>query len=236
MAATATMTAAIINDDQTTQDIWSLQVEEAGYRPHIIQRPQGRAFTSVAELADEVERHARFAVFDHRLAQKGLAQFTGAQIVAELYDRHKTASLLVTTFEKIDKDTTIRLYRQKVPVLIAASEFDDPDVIRTCFDVCAREVRDMEVPSERRPWRTLVQIEDRDDESRIKTLDVLVPGWSTDTKVRFPLELIPPRLQAHAVRGGRFFARVNTGAQREEDLFFSEFELAPEPDPNDGLT
>jgi hypothetical protein len=32
-----------------------------------------------------------------------------------------------------------------------------------------------------------------------------------------------------------FFAMVNTGAARDEDLFLSDFELAPEPDPNDGL-
>lgn len=30
-------------------------------------------------------------------------------------------------------------------------------------------------------------------------------------------------------------ARVNVGAEKASDLIFSDFEIAPEPDPNDGL-
>ncbi len=234
-AVIAPLSVAIVNDDETYQDSWSLQVAEAGYQPYIVRRPANRAFRSIGELADEVEQHALFAVFDHRLAPKGLAQFTGAETIAALYDRHRIAPLLVTTWEKQDADTTIRLHRKKVPVLLSAQDFDDPEIIRTCFEACAREVHSGEVPLERRAWRTAVQIEDRDDNSKIKVVDALIPGWNPEVKVRFPLDLITPELQHLALAGQVFFALVNTGASREEDLFFSDFELAPEADPNDGL-
>ncbi len=234
-AAVSPLSVAIVNDDERDRDGWSDQVAEAGYEPYIVRRPGNRPFRSMEELEHEIEQHAAFAVFDHRLAPKGLAQFTGAAMIALLYDRHRIAPLLVTTWEKQDADTTIRLHRKKVPVLVSAQDFDDPGIIREHFVACAKEVREGQVPLERRPWRTAVQIEDRDDESRIKVVDGLIPGWNPEAKVRFPLDLIKPELRDFAVPGRVFFALVNTGAERDEDLFLSDFELAPEPDPNDGL-
>jgi hypothetical protein len=169
------------------------------------------------------------------LAPKGLAQFTGAATIAKLYDRQRIAPLLVTTWEKQDADTTIRLYRRKVPVLLSAEDFDNPEVIRGCFDASENEVIRGRIPPERRAWRTAVQIEDRDDKSNIKVVDALVPGWNPDAKVTFPLDLIEPELRDLATPGQVFFAMVNIGAERDEDLFFGDFELAPEADPNDGL-
>jgi hypothetical protein len=229
----APLSVAIVNDDEIYQDSWGLQVAEAGYEPYIVRRPAHRRFLSVDELVNEVEQHAAFAVFDHRLAPKDFAQFTGAAAIAALYDRHQTAPLLVTTWEKQDAETTIRLHRKKVPVLLSAQDFDDPEMIRQSLAACAKEVRDYQVPLERRAWRTAVKIEDRDD--RIGVVDALVPGWNPEVKVTFPLELIDPKLRHCAVPSTVFFALVNTGAERDEDLFFSDFELAPEPDPDDGL-
>jgi hypothetical protein len=33
----------------------------------------------------------------------------------------------------------------------------------------------------------------------------------------------------------RLFAHVNTSAEKSDDLYFEKFELAPEPDEDDGL-
>jgi hypothetical protein len=234
--AVSPRSVAIVNDDERDREVWSYQVAEAGYEPYIVLRPGNRPFQSIEEMAHEVEQHAAFAVFDHRLSPKGLAQFTGAEMIAELYDRHRVAPLLVTTWEKQDADTTIRLHRKKVPVLLAAQDFDDdPEIIRECFMASAREVLEGHVSLERRGWRTAVQIEGRDTESRIKVVDALIPGWNPEAKVTFPLDLIRAELRDFAEPGQVFFALVNTGAERDEDLFFSDFELAHEPDPNDGL-
>jgi hypothetical protein len=234
MSAILDNSAAIINDDESYQDMWRMQVEEAGYHAYIVRRP-GRAFVSIEELATEVERHARFAVFDHRLAPRDFAQFSGAAIVAALYDRRTTAPLLVSGYEKQDADTSIRLHRQKVPVLLSSGEFRDPETIRTCFDISASEVWERQLPLTRRTLRTIVAIEYCTSESGIAVVDAFVPGWNTEDRVRFPVDLIGPSIRDRAKPGQRFFALVNTGAQRDEDLYFSDFELAPEPDSNDGL-
>ncbi len=73
---------AIINDDPSDRDVWSMQIEEAGYLPVVIEQPTGRAFASVDELLARVEGHAKWAVCDHRLSPRGMAQFYGAEAVA----------------------------------------------------------------------------------------------------------------------------------------------------------
>jgi hypothetical protein len=235
MTLTST-SVAIVNDDASYRDIWSLQVVEAGYQPYVVEPPKGRSFTSLPQLLKEVEHNARFAVIDHRLASRNFAQFTGAAAAAALYDRHKTAPVLVTTFEQIDADTTIRLYRSKVPVLVSAADFGISDSIDRWFAASAEETLDRRLPPERRPWRTIVQVEAISNEAGKNVVDAIVPGWNPDIRVRFPVELVRSSLRRYAKTGVAFFAMVNTGAYRQEDLFFTDFELAPEADVEDGLS
>ena len=56
-----------------------------------------------------------------------------------------------------------------------------------------------------------------------------MPAWKPDAEVRFPLELIPKSIRGEDLRGRVYIARVNIGAVREEELFFENFEAAPEP-------
>lgn len=60
-------------------------------------------------------------------------------------------------------------------------------------------------------------------------LRVLVPSWSLHETVPLPISALPPGLQRAVVTGTMLFAYVNTGAERNEDLRFSRFELAPDP-------
>jgi CheY-like chemotaxis protein len=235
VAATLPKQVAIINDDPSERDVWSLQIEEAGYQPLVIQQPTGGSFDTVQELLALVEGHAKWAVCDHRLSPRGMAQFVGAEAVATLNQRRQTPALLVTTWSKIDVDVSIRLYRSNVPVMLSADEFQDPVIIQSQLNACFREVVERQVPPHRIARKTLVRIETRTSETGVEVVDAVIPGWNPNTKIRFPLALIDERLRDH-VRGGAFFsAYVNRGAEREEDLFLERFELAPEVNPNDGL-
>jgi CheY-like chemotaxis protein len=226
---------AIINDDPSDRDIWSLQIEEAGFRPVVIEQPAGRAFASVAELLAQIEGHARWAVCDHRLSRGGLAQFYGAEAVAQLNQRRQTPALLVTTWSKIDVDVSIRRYRSNVPILLSADEFQDPVIIRAQLKACSEEVIDGRIPAHRVARKSLVHVETRTTESGIEVVDAVIPGWNPNTKVRFPLALVEPALWEQVRDGAYFLAYVNRGAEKEEDLFLERFEIAPEVDPNDGL-
>src|SRR2546430_1217244 len=102
---------AIINDDEEYQQNWSVQVEDAGFRPVVISRPSTHPFQNVSDLITIVEQSARWAVCDHRLSDKDFASFTGAELTAELNQRKHTPALLVTTYGKIDAGVSIRRFR-----------------------------------------------------------------------------------------------------------------------------
>jgi CheY-like chemotaxis protein len=227
---------AIINDDPDDRKIWSLQVEEAGYLPYVIEQPGGIAFGSVQQLIAEVETHASWAVCDHRLSPRGMAQFYGAEAVAALNSRRHTPALLVTTYNKIDVDVSIRRFRRNVPILLSAEEFQDPFVIQSQIFACSQEVLEQKIPPHRVSRKSLIHIYGLDKESGIDVVDAVIPGWNTVTKVRFPLDLIGQDLWEGVRPDTYFTAYVNRGAEKEEDLFLERFEAAPEVDPTDGLS
>jgi hypothetical protein len=234
-AAARADSVAIINDDPSERAIWSMQIEEAGFIPLVIEQPIGGSFDTVDQLLAKVEGHARWAVCDHRLSPRGMAQFYGAKAVAAFNQRRRTPALLVTTWSKIDVDVSIRLYRSHVPILLSADEFQDPDIIQSQLNACFREVMDRQIPLHRVARKTLVRIETRTMETGVEVVDAVIPGWNPNTKIRFPLELIGEGLWDQVREGAFFSAYVNRGAEKEEDLFLERFELAPEVDPNDGL-
>jgi hypothetical protein len=100
---------------------------------------------------------------------------------------------------------------------------------------CRLELRG-DIPSTRRPYRTIVRITNIDKESNERVVDAFVPGWNPHKAIRFPASLIPEEIRDDALKPGvRLFAHVNIGADKSDDLYFDKFELAPEPDDDDGL-
>jgi hypothetical protein len=100
--------------------------------------------------------------------------------------------------------------------------------------VSSREIAG-EISPGRKAYKSLIRVTDLGDEAQATVLDVIIPSWNPRRAVRFPLSLIPLELQSSIQRGTRLFAAVNIGADDSQDLYFDTFELAPEPDPDDGL-
>jgi hypothetical protein len=198
-------------------------VSEAGYEPIIL----GPRFDRVEDLVAKVLDSADAAICDHRLRPRGFAQFDGAEAVAAL-TMERVPSLLVTQYIDIDSDVSIRRWRYRVPVLLSRDDAD-PDRIVQGLNECVRELRG-EHPSSRRPWRTLIQVDELDRESGERVIDAHIPSWNPHQAVRFPVALVPRALRANLVPGAYLFAKVNIGAERAEDLYFNDFELAPEPE------
>lgn len=234
MSSQGPSAVAIVNDDLSEQAIWSLLVDEAGFRPVVIESPADGPFRTAEQLVERVEAVAEWAVCDHRLRDKRLALFFGAEAVALLNRRAHTPAILVTSFGKIDADTSIRRYRRNVPVLLASEEFQEPVEIRSELCRCAAEVLDGKIPAWRVPRRTLVCVEDVSSTSSEPVVDVLIPAWS-QSKVRLPLALIEEGVRGSVRKDAWLFARVNIDAERDEDLFFEGFEVAEPPDADDGL-
>lgn len=221
---------AIIDDDRRLAEATAWDVEEAGYEPFFLSEG---CFTDVNKLASLIVENAQYAVCDHRLSDLGLANFYGAELVAALYAR-KLPALLISQYIEMDTSLSIRRWRSKIPVLLSRDEANASSIAKGIED-CKLELGG-DISSTRRPYRTIVRIANIDEESHERVVDAFVPGWNPHKAIRFPASLIPEEIRDEALKPGvRLFAHVNIGADKSDDLYFDKFELAPEPDDDDGL-
>jgi len=212
---------AIIDDNYDARRLASIEVRDAGYDyffPDSV--PQ-----EVSDMAYLIKQNASGALCDHRLAFGSYASFQGAELVAFLYDIGFPA-LLVTQYSEIDADVSIRKWRKKIPTLISREEMS-AESIKIGFEKCLSELRGTK-NTERIAHRTLLRVTGREYESGEEVVDVVIPGWNPQKAVRFPLSLINSDIRDKVQLECRLFAHINIGANDSEDLFFENFEIAPE--------
>jgi len=208
----------IVDDNPKAREAMAWHIVDAKLEAIKAPGPLGRlpAFVSLSL------KSADAAVCDHKLGLIGkYAEFDGAQAVAELYSRGFPA-VLCTNFAKSDIDT-IRLYRRKIPSLIRTDDVD-PDGLVEGFVKCVKEIKGDFVPS-RKPWRTLIRVEELLEDVKPLTLNVVLPGWSSNERVRIPLDIFPSQFRQQIMADTRFHAMVNLGAEDPNELFFDEFEF-----------
>lgn len=221
---------AVVDDDAEQAELTSLWLEEANFRPIIIKTD--RPFDVPQEVVEIIRSQADGAVCDHRLTHHRFSVFNGAELSACLYDS-KIPSILTTQYVDMDVDVSIRKWRHKIPVLLSRDATDSESLKLGLF-ASSQEILGR-VSAARKPHKSLIRVKDMGNESEMTVLDVIIPSWNPLRAVRFPLSLIPTGLQGSVVPGTRLFASVNIGAEDSQELYFDDFELAPEPDVNDGL-
>jgi hypothetical protein len=217
---------AIVDDEPEYAEGTGIVIEDAGFEPIILPG----SFQTTSDLVAAVRPVADAVVCDHRLRPGGYAPFDGAEAVASFTDAQIPA-ILLTTYDKIDADVSIRLWRDRIPVLLSREDAD-PMGMRSAIELCVREVSG-DLPSSRRPWQALVQVRAVDEESGRQVVDAIIPSWRPLEAVRFPAELLPEALRGSVQPGDVLIAEVNIGAERHEDLFLRGFRRAPEPVPED---
>jgi hypothetical protein len=206
----------IVEDDPCNRRSLAEIVADAKFVPV----PEDGPLCDLKSFTKGAMRNTDAFIFDHHLKQSQYAPFDGAEAVASLYK--KSPSLLCTTWGKAYIDA-IRVYRRKIPILIRTDDLN-PDTIAIGFEYCIREFESDFSPS-RRPWRTLVRVEDVDEQLRPPIFYVVLPGWYSSDKISLPLYLIPSGLRQNIKQGVRFHAQVNKGAENQEDLYFDNFEF-----------
>lgn len=216
----------IIDDEKDFAEAAAWEVEEAGYEPFKI--VEG-SFNEVDDLIFQIPGDTYGVLCDHRLGKSGLANFYGSDLVAALYDR-KIPALLDTQFYDMDSDVSIRKRRHKIPVLLNKDKVD-ASTIEEGMRICLLEF-DGNIASNRRPYRNIMWIVDINQESNEEVIDVIIPGWNPHKAVRLPVSLIRDEwiLDFHPIIGNYLIADVNNGAENSEDLYFTQFEIAPEPE------
>ena len=183
---------------------------------------------TVEAVVDFIQMHADAAICLHRLASPdaSLISFCGAELVAALYAA-KIPALLLTQYAAIDQHTSLRKWRDQVPVVLQPRELA-LSMLREYFSLCSTELNG-DVPAARLPYRVMLQVKQTENALTEQCVDVTIPYWDETQIVRFPLALIPENLHDRVMRGAWLFADVNIRAALAQDLYLRRFELAPEP-------
>ena len=219
----------IIDDEMSSAVVARDQIEYAGFKTRLV---TDGAFERVEDLLGQPDYdwENTSVLCDHRLRINGLARFDGAEFIASLYTRGIPAVLLTQYHQ--DADSSIRLFRHKIPSLLQRDQIT-PESLIDGLSVCWNELHNEVLPT-RVGHRSLVEIVELTNEAQEVVADAFVPGWSPNTSVRFPLKLVPESLQRKIKKttGNKerayLFASVNIGAEKSEDLFFKEFEDTPD--------
>lgn len=179
---------------------------------------------------DDIDKYIRdftvmgdAAICDHHLKEsKGYSDYNGAEVVSRLFQAGLPA-ILCTRYEAARIFEDIRKYRQHIPILINPRDLG-PDKIAEGFRLCLEEIRG-NIPPSRKPWRTLVQVADIDTQiNPNKPLaDVVIPAWDANQIIRLLIDDIGESVRGKIQQGYRCHARVNLGADRQEDIFFTDW-------------
>jgi hypothetical protein len=215
----------VIDDEKDFARTVEWEVEEAGYEPFSI---VDGSFREIDELISCIPEDTFAVLCDHRLGKSGLADFYGSDLVAALYDK-KMPALLDTQFYDMDGDVSIRKCRHKIPVLLDKDNVS-ASTIKEGINFCLLELNGT-FATNRKAYRNIVRIVDISKESREDVVDVIIPSWNPNKAVRLPSSLIREWiLEFEPVIGNRLIANVNSGARNPEDLYFTNFEVAPSPE------
>lgn len=214
---------AVVDDDAEDRSILAEELHGWGYQSVTLDG----SYSNVASLVQEItSKQSNFVICDNHLKHAGYARFSGIEAVSELHKLH-IPSILITQYQDTD-DMLLKLSRIDLPVVLDKGDLDQEQVGQA-LEKCHAEL-DGNPASDRRPHRVLVTV-DSHNSSRVV---VFVDAWNPHEAVAFPTELLGC-LSAHLSEGLQLLAEINIGATHSRELFFTNFELAPELNPHDGL-
>jgi CheY-like chemotaxis protein len=204
----------IVDDDPEAREGYTYPVEEL----ELAAITETGPIKDIAEFVKALRSRADAIICDYNLSQKSAySDFKGDAVVAACYNA-KIPSLLCTTFTDFDY-TINRAHLRLIPAVLLTNS-PQPEQIREGYGRCLREFAGV-FDSTRKPWRTLVRVEDRDDEGAY--CHVVVPGWNSSAKIRLYLKDLPDNLEHLMAPGSRFHAQVNIGAERASELYFVDW-------------
>ena len=200
----------IVDDDPAARDGYAYPVEDLGLEPVKMPGPIGTTDSFLANLT-----RSDAVVCDYHLKKREYAPYDGDRLIAACYQA-AVPGTLCTTFTDA---TARRDYLRYIPALLKTSS-PEPESFVQAWRQCLTELRGEFDPS-RRPWRTLVRVEEIDS----GYLYAVVPAWDVRKKIRIDTDGLPDEIRQQARPGTRFHAEVNIGADTHEDLFFVSWEV-----------
>jgi CheY-like chemotaxis protein len=207
---------AVVDDDPLGRDTYKLMLEDMETVPVLLDGPLPNLNDFVTQLTTDVNA----AFCDYHLKKMGdFATFNGDELASELYSNNIPV-VLCTRFTDWEA-TVFRRFRRNIPRIISYDEAE-PDVVMHAFELCQREFRN-DFETVRRPWRSLVRFDEYVEDGEYWY--VVVPSWNAENRVRLHSDDFPQSVSERIKNGQvRFHAKVNIGAESDEELFFTEWE------------
>lgn len=205
----------IVDDDPKNREALELPIEDL----KLIPVPVAGPLLDINDFVAETQRDSDAAICDYRLKIHTYSTFNGAESVALLYQQQFPA-ILCTIWQQADIDE-MRRFRRFIPVLLTPDELDLDSIVHG-FEQCLEEFND-HFKSNRKAWRTLIRIEDIDDDKGC--IYIVIPGWDSKQGIRLLIKDIPDGVRAKWTKQSRFFAKANVGAEKNNELYFTEWEF-----------
>lgn len=167
---------SIIDDQALVRVGYELSVEDLGLESV---SETGPLDEELPNCVNAVRQRADAAICDYNLKVKAYSSFNGAELAAEFYKMQFPAVLCTKWYSAVIDE--MRQYRRFIPSLVDPGSLD-PASIRTGIESCIREFDGDFLPV-RRPWRTLIRIED------IRRMTVVASSRSSLFRHGIPIRL-----------------------------------------------
>ena len=208
---------SIIDDQAPVRESYELSVQDLG----VESVSEAGPLDPLPKCVKSISQRTDAAICDYNLKVRDYSPFNGAELAAEFY-KVRFPAVLCTKWHSASIDE-MRPYRRFIPAMVDPAQLDPTSIARG-IEACIREFVG-EFLTVRRPWRTLIRVEDlrRLDQGAI-FLYVVIPAWNPNEVVRLPSQVIPSTLLKELAPGSRLHAKVNLGANGNEELFFEDWE------------
>lgn len=208
----------VVDDDPSARNVYKFTVEDLDLEPDLIEGP----LPEIADFVRETKIEADAALIDFHLRVRNYAGFDGAEPTAML-NANGFPAVLCTRYADDDIDR-IRPYRSHIPALLRPEELE-PESLAHALEQCLAEHRGEHPPS-RTPWRTLVRVEEIERDDNPRFFYVIVPAWDQKSGLRLRFVDLPDHIRKVIEPGTRLHARVNIGAEDQDELYFQDWERA----------
>lgn len=221
-SASSIQTILVIDDNASVRETLSFPIEAAERTAILRTEPLGslEAFLAAPPPADA-------AISDYHLSPGNFASFDGAELVSSWY-KQRFPAILCTQFDKANV-ARFRVLRRWIPVLIPPSELDQ-DSLMQGLELTQREFQDHFIPK-RRPWRALVRFVEFSELENYA--NARLPGWSEEVVALRASDL--PEVVKQGIKHAsehqdefRCYATANLGAETNEELYLSDWEVPAE--------
>lgn len=209
----------LIDDDPSVRELYEYHLD--GFR---VNTEEVLHIAGMEQLLKASNDHDGF-VCDFHLNNSRYSPINGDVIVSNLYKKNIPA---VLCSRDVDTISSVRRLRHSIPCIIEARNLNGESVM-DAFATCIREFSG-NFSSIRRPWPTLIRIENVVQESSSNLrVAVVVPGWEAQSIIEVDISKAEVGFCADIVQSinsgdvYRCKAQVNLDAESQTDIYIKDW-------------